>query len=137
MPGNVSFAYGQRIAFSDDVFAHLGASGLDLGTGSKDSTVGASVFTDISGNGLEIGSVDGQTPASGVQVTDNHLYGLPREYHGGVAILNGWTQNTTIAHNQIDHVGYSAVSLGWGGWPDKIGDPATPTPATTTRSATT
>ncbi|MFC9630608.1 fibronectin type III domain-containing protein [Streptomyces mirabilis] len=129
MPGNVSFAYGQRIAFSDDAFAHLGASGLDLGTGSKDSAVSASVFTDISGNGLEIGSVDGQTPASGVQVTDNHLYGLPREYHGGVAILNGWTQNTTIAHNQIDHVGYSAVSLGWGGWPDKIGDPATPNPS--------
>ncbi|WP_329363108.1 fibronectin type III domain-containing protein [Streptomyces sp. NBC_01483] len=129
MPGNVSFAYGQRIAFSDDVFAHLGASGLDLGAGSKDSTVSGSVFTDISGNGLEIGGVDGQTPASGVQVTNNHLYGLPREYHGGVAILNGWTQSTTIAHNQIDHVGYSAVSLGWGGWPDKIGDPATPNPS--------
>ncbi|MET8243981.1 hypothetical protein ABZV31_05820 [Streptomyces sp. NPDC005202] len=27
--------------------------------------------------------------------------------------------------SQIDHVGYSAISLGWGGWPDKIGDPAT------------
>ncbi|MFJ9902269.1 fibronectin type III domain-containing protein [Streptomyces sp. NPDC101152] len=129
MPGNVSFAYGQRIRFADDVFAHLGASGLDLGTGSKDASVSGSVFTDISGNGLEIGGVDGQTPASGVQVTDNHLYGLPREYHGGVAVLNGYTQGDTIAHNQIDHVGYSAVSLGWGGWPDKIGDPATPNPS--------
>ncbi|MFJ5302510.1 right-handed parallel beta-helix repeat-containing protein [Streptomyces sp. NPDC088350] len=126
MPGNVSFAYGQRIEFGDDVFAHLGAAGLDLGTGTKDSTVNGSIFTDISGNGLEIGGVDGQTPASGVQVTDNHLYGLPREFHGGVAVLNGYTQHDTIAHNQIDHVGYSAVSLGWGGWPDKIGDPATP-----------
>ncbi|MDT0468703.1 fibronectin type III domain-containing protein [Streptomyces gibsoniae] len=129
MPGNVSFTYGQRIAFADDVFAHLGASGLDLGTGSEDSTVSGSVFTDISGNGLEIGGVDGQTPASGVQVTNNHLYGLPREYHGGVAILNGYTAHDTIAHNQIDHVGYSAVSMGWGGWPDKIGDPATPNPS--------
>jgi hypothetical protein len=126
MPGNVSFAHGQRIEFGDDAFAHLGAAGLDLGTGSKDSTVSGSIFTDISGNGLEIGGVDGQTPASGIEVTDNHLYGLPREYHGGVAILNGYTQHDTIAHNQIDHVGYSAVSLGWGGWPDKIGDPATP-----------
>ncbi|MFG2372698.1 fibronectin type III domain-containing protein [Streptomyces sp. NPDC048504] len=126
MPGNVSFAYGQRIEFGDDVFAHLGAAGLDLGTGTKDSTVNGSIFTDISGNGLEIGGVDGQAPASGVQVTDNHLYGLPREYHGGVAVLNGYTRHDTIAHNQIDHVGYSAVSLGWGGWPDKIGDPATP-----------
>ncbi|MFJ6081294.1 fibronectin type III domain-containing protein [Streptomyces sp. NPDC092369] len=126
MPGNVSFAYGQRIEFADDVFAHLGAAGLDLGTGSEDSSVRASIFTDISGNGLEIGGVDGRTPASGVQVTNNHLYGLPREYHGGVAVLNGYTQHNTIAHNQIDHVGYSAISMGWGGWPDKIGDPATP-----------
>ncbi|WP_406441549.1 fibronectin type III domain-containing protein [Streptomyces sp. NBC_01613] len=132
MPGNVSFAYGQRIEFADDVFAHLGASGLDLGTGSKDSSVSGSIFTDISGNGMEIGGVgaaDGQTPVSGVQVTNNHLYGLPREYHGGVAILNGYTQHNTIAHNQIDHVGYSAISMGWGGWPDKIGDPATPNPS--------
>ncbi|MFG2966438.1 fibronectin type III domain-containing protein [Streptomyces sp. NPDC048288] len=129
MPGNVTFAYGRRIEFADDVFAHLGASGLELGAGSADSTVSGSVFTDISGNGVEIGGVDGQTPASGVQVTDNHLYGLPREYHGGVAILNGYTERDTIAHNQIDHVGYSAVSLGWGGWPDKIGDAATPNPS--------
>ncbi|MFJ3772942.1 fibronectin type III domain-containing protein [Streptomyces sp. NPDC090075] len=129
MPGNVTFAYGRRIEFADDVFAHLGASGLELGAGSADSTVSGSVFTDISGNGVEIGGVDGQTPASGVQVTDNHLYGLPREYHGGVAILNGYTEHDTIAHNQIDHVGYSAVSLGWGGWPDKIGDAATPNPS--------
>ncbi|MET7703062.1 fibronectin type III domain-containing protein [Streptomyces sp. NPDC005485] len=129
MPGNVSFAHGQRIEFSDDVFAHLGASGLDLGAGSADSAVSGSIFTDISGNGLEIGGVDGQTPAAGVQVTNNHLYGLPREYHGGVAILNGYTRHNTIAHNQIDHVGYSAISMGWGGWPDKIGDPATANPS--------
>ncbi|MEU9451323.1 fibronectin type III domain-containing protein [Streptomyces sp. NPDC048277] len=129
MPGNVTFAYGRHIEFADDVFAHLGASGLELGAGSADSTVSGSVFTDISGNGVEIGGVDGQTPASGVQVTDNHLYGLPREYHGGVAILNGYTEHDTIAHNQIDHVGYSAVSMGWGGWPDKIGDAATPNPS--------
>ncbi|MFL4907789.1 right-handed parallel beta-helix repeat-containing protein [Streptomyces sp. MMS24-I2-30] len=129
MPGNVSFSHGRRIEFSDDVFAHLGAAGLDLGTGSTDATVRGNVFTDISGNGLEIGGVDGGTPASGVTVTDNHLYALPREYHGGVAVLNGYTRHTTIAHNQIDHVGYSAVSMGWGGWPDKIGDPATPNPS--------
>ncbi|MFG2786416.1 fibronectin type III domain-containing protein [Streptomyces sp. NPDC048419] len=129
MPGNLTFAHAQRIEFADDVFAHLGASGLELGAGSKDASVRGSIFTDISGNGLEIGGVDGRTPASGVQVTDNHLYGLPREYHGGVAVLNGYTQNDTIAHNQIDHVGYSAISMGWGGWPDKIGDPATPNPS--------
>jgi Fibronectin type III domain/Right handed beta helix region len=128
-PGNVSVSYGRGVDFDGDVFAHLGAAGLDVGAGTRDSRVDGSVFTDISGNGLEVGTVDGAAPAGGVQVTDNHLYALPREYKGGVAILNGYTQGNTIAHNQIDHVGYSAISMGWGGWPDKIGSPATPNPS--------
>ncbi len=94
MPGNVSFAYGQRIAFSDDVFAHLGASGLDLGTGSRTPRSAPALSPTSPENGRRSAQVDGQTPSSEVKVTDNHLYGLPREYHGGVAILNGWTQNT-------------------------------------------
>jgi hypothetical protein len=131
-PGNVSVSYGQRIEFSGSVFAHLGAAALDLGDGSQDSLVQGNVFTDISGNGVEIGGVDIPLPATaadvtrGVRVLDNHLYGLPREYHGGVAIINGYSQGDVIAHNQIDHVAYTAISMGWGGWPDKIKQPATP-----------
>ncbi|MEU3502549.1 fibronectin type III domain-containing protein [Streptomyces hundungensis] len=129
MPGNVSFSYAHHIDIRDSTFAHLGAAGLELGAGTSDSTVSSSVFTDISGNGLEIGAVDGTAPASAIEVTNNHLYALPREFHGGVGILNGYTQHTTIAHNQLDHLGYSAISMGWGGWPDKIGSPATPNPS--------
>jgi hypothetical protein len=131
-PGNVTVSYGQRIEFSGSVFAHLGAAGLELGDGSQDTTVQGNIFTDISGNGVEIGGVDEPQPSAdaditrNVQVVDNHLYGLPREYHGGVAIINGYTQRNTIAHNQLDHLPYSAISMGWGGWPDKIGQPATP-----------
>lgn len=131
-PGNVSVSHGQRIEFSDSVFTHLGATGLDLGDGSQDSVVKGNIFTDISGNGVAIGGVD--QPQAGtdaditrnVTVADNHLYALPREYTGGVAIINGYSQHDTITHNQIDHVAYSAISMGWGGWPDKIGSPATP-----------
>ena len=32
----------------------------------------------------------------------------------------GYAQRTLIAHNQIDHVPYAGISMGWGGWPDKI-----------------
>lgn len=131
-PGNLAFSHAQRVTFTGDVFTHLGAAGLQLGDGSQDSTVQGDVFTDISGNGVEIGGVDQTLPTDpndvtrGNQVTDNHLYGLPVEYHGGVAVLNGYTQDDLIAHNQIDHTSYSAISLGWGGWPDKIKQPATP-----------
>ncbi|HJP73009.1 MAG TPA: right-handed parallel beta-helix repeat-containing protein [Pseudonocardiaceae bacterium] len=131
-PGNLSFSDDTDIQFRDDAFVHLGAAGLDLGDGSQSDTVQGSVFTDISGNGLEIGGVDIPEPTtqaqhtSGVSVLDNHLYGLPVEYHGGVAIDVGYAEHTLISHNQIDHTAYTAISLGWGGWPDKIKVAATP-----------
>jgi len=131
-PANVSVSHGQRVEFGDSVFTHLGAAALDLVDGTKESSVRGSVFTDISGNGVQIGGVDKPLSNSDadvvrdVVVTDNHLYGLPREFHGGVPIVNGYTVRNTISHNQIDHVGYSAISVGWGGWPDKIMKPPTP-----------
>ena len=131
-PGNVEFTDDTGIQFRDDSFVHLGAAGLDLGDGSQHDLVQGSVFTDISGNGLEIGGVDMPEPAtqadhtSGVQVRDNRLYSLPVEYHGGVAIDVGYAEHTLISHNQIDHTAYTAISLGWGGWPDKIKVQATP-----------
>ncbi len=128
-PGNVEVSHGQRMEFTDSVFTHLGAAGLRLGDGSKDTTVSGDVFTDISGNGVEVGGVDqpdGPDITSGVRVVDNHLYGLPREFHGGVAVINGYSQGDVISHNQINDVAYSAISMGWGGWPDKIKVAATP-----------
>jgi hypothetical protein len=131
-PGNVSFGYDQRIQFRDDAFVHLGAAGLDLGDGSQDATVAGSVFTDISGNGIELGGVDTPLPptpaqhTSGNRIVDNHLYALPVEYHGGVAVDIGYAERTLVAHNQIDHTAYTGISIGWGGWPDKIAQPATP-----------
>ncbi|MFJ7218978.1 fibronectin type III domain-containing protein [Amycolatopsis sp. NPDC098790] len=131
-PANVSVSHGQRVEFSDSVFAHLGGAGLDLIDGTKESQVRGDIFTDISGNGVQLGGVDKPTTDTDadvvrdIAVTDNHLYGLPREFHGGVPIVNGYTVRNTLSHNQIDHVGYSAISVGWGGWPDKIKQPATP-----------
>ncbi|MFJ9784842.1 fibronectin type III domain-containing protein [Amycolatopsis sp. NPDC101161] len=131
-PANVAVSHGQRVEFSDSVFAHLGGAGLDLIDGTKESQVRGDIFTDISGNGVQLGGVDKPTTDTDadvvrdIAVTDNHLYGLPREFHGGVPIVNGYTVRNTLSHNQIDHVGYSAISVGWGGWPDKIQRPATP-----------
>jgi hypothetical protein len=124
-PGNLEFAYDQHLSFIDDRFVHLGAAGLNLDNGSQNALVAGSVFTDISGNGLEIGNVDlpeagRASQTRGVKVLDNHLYGLPAEYHGGAAILMGYAAGSTISHNQIDHTPYIPISTGWGGWLDKI-----------------
>jgi fibronectin type III domain protein len=124
-PGNLAFGASAQVSFLGDTFVHLGAAGLELGDGSQGDTVTGCVFTDISGNGLELGGVDQpEAPAPLVtrdnRILNNHFYNIGAEYHGGIAIVVGYAQRTVIAHNQIDHVPYSGISIGWGGWPDKV-----------------
>ena len=131
MPGNVVVGNDDNITFDHDYFVHLGAAGLDIGDDSQHDTVEANVFTDVSGNGLEIGGVDQNQAPSAQQVTaitvqDSHFTNIAAEYHGGVAIDVGYVANSTFAHNQIDHTPYTAISIGWGGWPDKVKLPAEP-----------
>jgi hypothetical protein len=124
IPGNVSFTNDQNVQFTNDAFVHLGAAGLTLGDGSQHDLVKGDIFTDISGSGLQVGNVDQPTATGTAQtrnntISDNHVFNLPAEYHGGIGIDSGYTASDTINHNQIDHTAYSAISQGWGGWPDK------------------
>jgi hypothetical protein len=124
IPGNVSLTYDQNIQFTGDAFVHLGAAGLALGDGSQNDVVKGDVVTDVSGNGIQLGNVDmptatGASQTSGNSVTDNHVFDVPAEFHGGVGIDSGYTAHDSVSHNQIDHTPYTAISQGWGGWPDK------------------
>ena len=124
IPGNVSLTYDQNIQFTGDAFVHLGAAGLALGDGSQNDVVKGDVVTDVSGNGIELGNVDmptatGASQTSGNAVTDNHVFNVPVEFRGGIAIDSGYTAHDSVSHNQVDHTPYTAISQGWGGWPDK------------------
>ncbi len=124
-PGNVRFLYDHHIALIGDIFAHLGAAGLQLGDGSQHDRVSGCIFTDISGNGVELGGVDLPLAAKDAQtssnrINDNHIYNVATEFHGGVGIDAGYARDTLIAHNQLNDLPYTAISIGWGGWPDKI-----------------
>ena len=127
----MSFTFDQDIQFTNDAFVHLGAAGLALGDGTQHAVVKGNVVTDISGNGIQIGNVDmptatGSAQASNNSITDNHVFNLPAEYRGGIGIDSGYTANDSVSHNQIDHTPYTAISQGWGGWPDKEQQPAQP-----------
>ncbi|HEX4120742.1 MAG TPA: fibronectin type III domain-containing protein, partial [Verrucomicrobiae bacterium] len=124
-PGNVSFGSDSNIQFVRCVFAHLGGAGLELGDGSQSDLVEGCVFTDISANGIELGGVDiplgedWQTTRDN-RIVNNHVYNVAAEFHGGIGICVGYAQRTLVAHNQIDHLPYSGISVGWGGWLDKV-----------------
>jgi hypothetical protein len=128
MPANVTLRYAHEVQFRNDAFLHLGAAGLDLGDGAVSNSVEGCAFTDISGNGVELGAVD-KPDATGADITrdnrirNNHIWNIGAEYHDGIGIVVGYAQRSRIEHNQIDHTPYAAISMGWGGWPDKIRQP--------------
>ena len=124
-PANLSLSFAHDIRFTRDDFVHLGAAGLDLGEGAHNDVVEGSVFTDISGNGVELASVDKPLApdaefAIGNRIENNLFEDVGAEYRGGIAIVIGYARDTLVSHNQIDHIPYAGMSIGWGGWPDKI-----------------
>ena len=124
-PGNVSVAFDRHVQFLDDVFTHLGAAGLDFASGSQDNLVEGSIFTDISGNGLQLGGVEAPLApvadfTSNNRIDNNLFRNVGAEYRGGIGIVVGYARNTVITHNELEQLPYAAISIGWGGWPDKI-----------------
>ena len=47
-------------------------------------------------------------------VRDNHIADIPQEFHGAVGIFGGYIANSTIAHNTLERLSYTAISVGWG-----------------------
>lgn len=127
-PGNITVAFDRHIQFLNDVFAHLGAAGLDFASGSQNNIVESSIFTDISGNGLQLGGVEAPLAPIAEFTSDNRIdnnvfRNVGAEYRGGIGIVVGYARNTIIAHNEMEQLPYAAISIGWGGWPDKIKQP--------------
>ncbi|HWE53917.1 MAG TPA: right-handed parallel beta-helix repeat-containing protein [Acidimicrobiales bacterium] len=132
-PANVVVEAAHGVVLSGDRFEHLGGAGLDMYYGTQDDSVVGSVFTDIAANAIQLGATNDPEPSdvgagadeitAGNTLADNYIHDVAGQYLGGVGIWLGYTQNSTVTHNQIDHVPYTAISIGWGGWHTNLTSP--------------
>jgi len=121
-PGNLSFRFAHSIVFYGNIFEHLGAVGLEFGTGSKNNTIDSNLFTDISSAALTLGAVtikDAHPSKQGYVVednlvTNNLIRDVANEYVDAAGIFVGFTSKTTISHNTIVDVPWSGIAVGWG-----------------------
>ncbi|MBN1283424.1 MAG: right-handed parallel beta-helix repeat-containing protein [Proteobacteria bacterium] len=135
IPGNVSFLYAQDIAFEDNAFAHMGAVALNFGTGSQNNEIVNNTFTDTSAAAIQLGGIALQDhhPETDSQLTrDNRIANNLIEYAGqefydAPGIYIGFTTRSTVEHNDIMHVPWSGIAIGWGwGLLDPGGFPGLP-----------
>lgn len=147
-PGAVTVEHDRDVTFARNRFEHLGAVGLDLGTGTQRATVIGNRFDDISGSGLQLGGIepadhhpaDSADETTGNTVDDNVVTDVGAEYWDTVGLFFGYVNHTTVAHNEVSNLPYTAISLGWGWgstdaggnpeYPDNGGNPVYDTPTT-------
>ncbi|MGF0174614.1 right-handed parallel beta-helix repeat-containing protein [Streptomyces sp. Marseille-Q5077] len=114
VPGNVAFRTAERITFQGNRFVHLGAQGLEFSENSSHNTVDGNVFTDISDGGVVLGALPPETRGTdrGNRITGNRVHRTGADYHASSGIWDAGSRETTISHNQVDHVPYSGILSG-------------------------
>jgi len=121
-PGNLEFLYAQNINFTNNTVEHMGAAGLDFGTGSQSVFIYNNTFNDISAAGIQLGgnSLEDSHPTTAAQYTKNNTISnnlvkyTGREYYDAPGIYIGFTTNSLVEHNEIEHTSWSGIAIGWG-----------------------
>lgn len=109
---------GRRVTIDTGRFTHLGGAGAILEAGTKDSALTRSTFTDLSSGAVYVGDTEPmpEAPLAGERntVAYNTISRTGVEYTDAVGIWAGYEAELTIGHNSLDHLPYSAISVGWG-----------------------
>ncbi|WP_240982270.1 right-handed parallel beta-helix repeat-containing protein [Streptomyces sp. S3(2020)] len=114
VPGTVAFRTAERITLEGNRFTHLGAQAVELSRNSSHNTVDGNVIADVSDGGILLGVAppDQKGTNRGNRITNNWIHHTGAEYRASSAVWDTATQDTTIAHNQVDHVPYTGILSG-------------------------
>ncbi|MCX4768326.1 right-handed parallel beta-helix repeat-containing protein [Streptomyces sp. NBC_01285] len=109
---------GRRVSIESSRFSHLGGAGAILEAGTKDSSLTRSAFTDLSSGAVYVGDTEPVPDASLAgernTVAYNTITRSGVEYTDSVGIWAGYEAGLSVDHNSLDHLPYSAISVGWG-----------------------
>jgi hypothetical protein len=122
IPGNVHLMYAQNITFENNTFEHMGGIALHFGTGSQNNAIVDNRFRDISAAAIQLGgiAVEDHHPQNPAQLTrdnrisDNLIEYAGQEYYDAPGIYIGFSTRGLIEHNEIRHVPWSGIAMGWG-----------------------
>lgn len=127
--------HAQGIDFTGCTFSHLGATGLDYISAVSHSNVRGCTFEDIGGTALQMGAFpDGgfethvpYVPAVDtdichhIDISSNIIRNATNEDWGCVGIGAGYVRDVAIRDNEVSHLNYSGICVGWGWTPLESG----------------
>ena len=118
----------EHIDFKHCTFRHLSSTGLDYEWAVTASSVEDCQFTDIGGTALLVrafpdGGFETHIPfipadvrelCSHITIRNNFISNVTNEDWGCVGIGAGYVRNMDISHNEVCHLNYSGICVGWG-----------------------
>jgi hypothetical protein len=124
-PAHVQVNNAYEVRIEGCRFERLGAAGLHLNDNVHDITVQGNLFRDLSDGAIVVGHWDHvyANPLKTARrslIANNRIEDVGVEYWGAPAITAYYVDHVQILHNQISHVSYTGISLGWGwsSWTD-------------------
>ena len=115
--GNVRFEGAIDCSIENCIFTRLAGYGIELGRGCQRNRIVGNELVDLGAGGLRVGETIVRTNALdlnyGHVITDNHLHRLGRVFFPAVGILILQSGGNRIAHNEINDLFYTAISVGW------------------------
>lgn len=131
----VTAQFADSICFSSCTFSHTGATAVDLAYAVSSSDITGCTFTDIGGTAIMAGWFGEQgfethipyTPAIGsdmcnrLTIERNKITDAANEDWGCGAVSAGYVRDTEISGNEVSHVNYSGICVGWGWTPLESG----------------
>jgi len=117
--GNVMFSYAHNVHFDGCTFIHLGGMGLLMGSGCQDCSVTSCFFRDTSSNGFKLGDMhqdesDKRSYTARNWIFNNSISYIAQEFQAGVGLMLGYTRESKVEHNLVEHTPYTGISNGWG-----------------------
>lgn len=139
---NVSFSASNNITLRGNTFTHLGGAGLAFMYGSSNNLIDRNTFSGIASTAIWLGCTYDPTPtnaadAAGIKqncsphpslvasdvigtneimtgntVSNNVIHNIGTDYSSACGITLLFSQGTTITHNEIYDVPYSAITAG-------------------------
>jgi hypothetical protein len=98
-------------------FTRLGGYAVDFGHGCQDNKIVGCDMWDLGGGGVRLGDTDAKAARAvrniANDVTDNHIHHIGLVHAPAVGVLALLSANNLMAHNEIDHTFYTAISVGW------------------------
>lgn len=117
VPGAITAVGAQECRIEACRLVHLGGYGIDLGRGCSEVRIDTNAISDMGGGGIKISGGDAGSPLPDRTgrnfIVNNRIDGLGQIFHGATGILLMHTADNIVAFNEVDHLYYTGISVGW------------------------